>query len=441
MKNGKSASDIPAEFYKYAQKSEELTTELTQLFATVWQTQQIPKTWGHSKLIALWKGASKGNIKDHEDYRALQVVSSICKIMVVVIINRLKEWYNQQFLDQQQGFRSGRGTADGIYITKRVQQITDRMQKPVYVLFVDLSAAFDHIGRPWLFKSIYNRFPTEDDTILIKLLQALYQYTTTSLTETADDLFGLLLGLRQGGPESPPLYNLYMDFVMRVYLELCKKNGIKFLEMKYRVRASSTKRENRGEKSYRGSHTVDWAGYADDMELFFEDQDHLQSATDLLNETFLRYHLKINVSKTKTMIFNFKYVLPNTEEYPTSVANINNKPIENVEIFRYLGDDIRYDEPSTGDAEIYLRIAVAETKFNQLRKRLTNHRICLHTRVYILNSMVRSRLTYSCQTWSLTQHQKKRVDSIYAFMLRQMVKGGFRRKKSDTEFELMLCIN
>ena len=48
-------------------------------------------------------------------------------------------------MDQQQGFRSGRGTSDGIYITKRIQQITDSIKKPVFVLFVDLSSAFDHV--------------------------------------------------------------------------------------------------------------------------------------------------------------------------------------------------------------------------------------------------------------------------------------------------------
>jgi len=48
-------------------------------------------------------------------------------------------------MDQQQGFRSARGTTDGIFIVKRVQQISEKMKKPVYSLFVDFSAAFDHV--------------------------------------------------------------------------------------------------------------------------------------------------------------------------------------------------------------------------------------------------------------------------------------------------------
>ena len=46
--------------------------------------------------------------------------------MVIIISNRLKDWYDNQLLDQQQGFRRGRGTADGIFVTKRLQQISKK---------------------------------------------------------------------------------------------------------------------------------------------------------------------------------------------------------------------------------------------------------------------------------------------------------------------------
>ena len=41
----------------------------------------------------------------------------------------MKIWYDKQLLDQQQGFRSGRGTTDGIFITKRIQQVADKTKK------------------------------------------------------------------------------------------------------------------------------------------------------------------------------------------------------------------------------------------------------------------------------------------------------------------------
>ena len=356
--------------------------------------------------------------------------------MIIIILNCIKSWYDKQLLDQQQGFRSGRGTADGIFITKRIQQITDKMKKPAYVLFVDLTAAFDHIVRKWLFKSIYQRFPPESETKLIELIEALYAYTTTSLAETPDELFEVGSGVRQGGPESPLLYNLYMDYVMRIFIEQCEKKDVTFLKLKYRIPSTATTREERRNKTDSGYHYVDWIGYADDLELIFEDPEHLQKGLDLLDETFSRYNLTINISKTKTMILNYKYV-NDKSPYPKSISRLHNTAVENVTTFRYLGNDIKYVEPSTRNAEVQLRIDMAEHKFYEISKKLLNFNIRIKTRVKILNSLVRCQLTYSCQTWNLGIQQQKRISSTYITMLRKMIKGGYRRK-TGTEWKFVL---
>ena len=135
MKNGKSANDIPAIYIKSAIACKPFMKEILSLYRTIWETRIIPTEWGHSRLVALWKGSSKGNIENPEAYRALQIGSSLCKILVVIIINRISSWYDKHLLDQQQGFRSGRGTTDGIYRIKRIQQISKKMRKPVYAIF------------------------------------------------------------------------------------------------------------------------------------------------------------------------------------------------------------------------------------------------------------------------------------------------------------------
>lgn len=99
LKNGKSSSDIPAEFLKYASSSEYLLSELQDLLHKIWTTQTVPTTLGRSKLIALWKGPSKGSSKDPSTYRGLQVGSTLCKIMVIIILKRLSDWYDAHLLD------------------------------------------------------------------------------------------------------------------------------------------------------------------------------------------------------------------------------------------------------------------------------------------------------------------------------------------------------
>ena len=245
------------------------------------------------------------------------------------------------------------------------------------------------------------------------------------MAETPDDVFQLKLGVRQGGPESPLLYNLYMDFVMRVFTSLCDEREIKFLTLKYRVPPTATTREERLQKTNTGEHVVDWVGYADDLGLIFSDKINLQKGLDALEETFRKYHLTINIKKTKTIILNYKNTF---ESYPKTICSLKNKAVENVETFRYLGDEIKYNEPSTGDSEVQLRIELAEAKFYEMSKKFLNHDIRLSTRIMILNSVVRSRLTYSCQIWNLTTRQTDQINSTYMAMIRKMVKGGYRRK-------------
>lgn len=66
------------------------------------------------------------SFKDPSTYRELQVEPSICKIIVIIILNRLRDWYDIQLLDQQEGLRRGRKAADGICVAKRLQKYLKR---------------------------------------------------------------------------------------------------------------------------------------------------------------------------------------------------------------------------------------------------------------------------------------------------------------------------
>ena len=57
-------------------------------------------------------------------------------------------------------------------------------------------------------------------------------------------------------------------------------------------------------------------------------------------------------------------------------------------------------------------------------------------RISILNSLVRSRLTYGCQAWILTAAQKDRLNAVYTSMIRKMVRGGYKRKKDEWGYKL-----
>jgi len=150
--------------------------------SNVWENLDIPSAWGNSRLKTLWKG--KGSKKDPSKYRGLS--------------------------NEQNGFRQNRGTTDGIYNIKRIQQISNRKVQPLYLLFVDLSAAFDHIPRKWMFDSIRLRFQSTQSTLLVDILEKLYENTSLTFEEIT---FETSSGVRQGGPESPNLFKLTVELL------------------------------------------------------------------------------------------------------------------------------------------------------------------------------------------------------------------------------------
>ena len=160
-----------------------------------------------------------------------------------------------------------------------------------------------------------------------------------------------------------------MDFIMRIYLERCQANRIKFLKLRYNIPSSvsSTGRICKGE------YDLDWTGYADDLMLTFDDKDSLQRGITILDELFTQYGMQINAKKTKTMIFNQQ--ITNDQEYPTSIASLGGRALENVKVFRYLGCDIKFDESSTGEAELNLRTDAATSKFYSLARNMMNNKI------------------------------------------------------------------
>ena len=420
LKANKASNDIEPELLKKLNSHPIMIQVVQRIMTNLWENLDLPVSWGNSRLTTIWKG--KGSKSDPTKYRGISIGSTVCKLTINIILSRLRNWYESQLSDHQNGFRKNRGTTDGIYTIKRIQQISHRKMQPIFLMFVDLSAAFDHIPRRWLFDSIRLRFRPNQLPKMINILNILYEKTSLTYEENT---FTTSSGVRQGGPESPPLFNLYIDFVMRLFIEKGKKEKIDFFEHSYRINMKSFTRDERVAlreqgKKIAGKSLLEWCGYADDLVLFVKSREGLQKAAETLDNLFSKFGLAINISKTETMIINC-----NTE-YPQSIVTLRGMILKNVVEFRYLGSVIKYDEANTGDSEINQRIQLSQSKFAEMSNLLQNFSINLRTRVMFLNSFVRSRLCYSCQNWNLTQYQYDRLDVAYRVFLRRMVRGGFR---------------
>ena len=110
---------------------------------------------------------------------------------------------------------------------------------------------------------------------ITSLLKALYTGTKASIKNTVHS-FQVHTGCRQGGIESPVLFNIYMDFVLRcVEHEVLLKYPNTGLKYSYRIKSESSNRKQRSIHKISGNDRLRMLLYADDIVLFCEDINEL----------------------------------------------------------------------------------------------------------------------------------------------------------------------
>ena len=124
------------------------------------------------------------------------------------------------------------------------------------------------------------RFPDGMLPRLITILSNLYQRTTLTFDEMKTT-FQSTSGVRQGGPESPFLFSLFIDFGMRVFSDQSQNENIDFYIHRYQINSRSIYREERllmrsSNLTHGGNTSFPWCGYADDLILFIQYQADLQ---------------------------------------------------------------------------------------------------------------------------------------------------------------------
>ena len=385
------------------------------LLTTIWTTFIIPSSWLISSITCLFK--NKGSRSEAENYRGLSIMSTCSKILASLVISRIRNAYEMLIMNYQFGFRSNRSTTDAIFI---LQNAINLSSKPLFLCFIDLKAAYDWINRDMLFKILEIRIKSP---ILVNILKAFYTGTSAAI-KGSKVFFKTITGCRQGGVESPIIFNLYLDFVLRcAEHEILNKFPNTGLQYSFLIPGHCSTREQRSIHGLNGIQRLRMILYADDIVLLCNDIDELSKIVDIYDKTFARFGLKISTGKTETMAFNVDEEI----KAKPSLISIGSVALKNVRTFKYLGHMIiNTDE----DPSQYLnfRISSAFQKWNELKHVLTDKRIMMSTRTKILEACVRSRLLYSVQAWELSVKELRKIETIWHNFLRKMITNGFKRK-------------
>ena len=139
-------------YYHYgSRKRPDLTKvkRLTEYLCHCWHDGEIPQDLKDARIVHLYKG--KGDKSSCDNYRGISLLAIAGKILAKITLNRLSKHLLDEIVPESQcGFRKNRGTVDIIFASRQVQEKCREQNKDLYILFVDLTKAFDTVSRPGL---------------------------------------------------------------------------------------------------------------------------------------------------------------------------------------------------------------------------------------------------------------------------------------------------
>ena len=154
--------------------------------------------------------------------------------------------------------------------------------------------------------------------------------------------------------------------------------------------------------------------YANDNVLIAETADDPQRLLDVVvSESDRKSRLSINCLKSECMVVSKK-------DSPSCELKVKDENIKQVDLFNYLGSVITADVRCI--KEIKRRIALAKAAFAKLETILRNCTLNMATRLWVLQCYIYPVLLYRCETWTISNDMRKRLESCELCFLRRMMR-------------------
>ena len=310
-----------------------------------------------------------------------------------------------QLKESQCGFRKGRGTVDQIWFACQIIVRATEYRTSVHLGFVDLTTAYDSVNRTALLAILrHYRVPQQ----LIDIIKELYigTWCCVRTAEGTSEDFEVKTGVRQGCVLSPLLFNCFMDRILREAIEMTggalhveyTTSGGLFLS--YRNKTPMTT-------------CIQNTQYADDLTLVAETRKELQQMLDVLDRACTRWGIRISGEKTKVLSIGEP-----TGDHPA--ITLKGQTLEEVDSFSFLGSEVQ--QTARVDRDVRIRLEKAATVYQMWRRKVFRSRnLSRATKVQVFRSMVMSVLLYGAETWSVTQHDIRRLKTFQMRCLRDIV--------------------
>ena len=365
MKKGKSSG--PDGVYGDCLKSFGVKYEeiLLLLIRRIFANYLYPNQWTTNYLKPIHK---EGSVSDPGNYRGLAIGPALAKLFSHIMLKRLNTFIGEKKLvsSNQIGFMKGSCTSDHIFLLQTiVEKVVKKNKNYLYVAFIDFKKAYDKVNRKILFERLRK---LGINGIFLKNIESMYKQTSYSvkLKNGYLDALSSNLGLKQGCPLSPMLFNLYIDDIKDIFDTQCDPT----LLVDTRI-----------------NHFL----YADDLVLISLSTAGLQRCLNLVDKFALDKRLQINGRKSKIIIFN------NNGRLIKQNFTIGATNLEPVQSFCYLGFEVKASGTVKHAAKILCDKANKAMK--PLYHAVARFNVPVKTAIYLFHAFVSPILLYNAENF------------------------------------------
>ena len=234
---------------------------------------------------------------------------------------------------------------------------------------------------------------------LVRTIEQLYDKATSAvqMNGSIGEWFKTTVGVRQGCPLSPTLFNIFLERIMSDALE-----------------------EHDGKLSI-GGRNITNRRVADDMDALAEEEQELEALVKRHDITCTRYKKEISAEKTKLMT--------NSASGIQREIKVKGQVLGTVTSFKYLGAVVSGSKP-----EVLSRIAQATAALTKLKPIWRDNNISLGSKVKLMRSLVISIFLYACKLWTLTAELEKRTQAFEMRCYRRILNVSYKGHVSYEEF-------
>lgn len=365
LKNGKSSGNDSLLNEMIKCSSPVMVPVLEKLFNQILTNGIFPNLWRTNYLTPLHK---KGDINCPSNYRGIAVSSTLSKLFCSVLHSRLSNFFKVKntIPVNQIGYKSRSRTSDHIFTLKTIIDKYTRLasKQNLYCCFVDFKSAFDTVRRDFL---IFKLIRAGVGGNFLKTIQNMYTEVNycIKLEKGVTSSFSSNTGVKQGCVLSPILFNLYLADLPGIFDQSCGPVQI-------------------------ADKLLSCLMFADDLILISTSQHGLQTCLNKLSCYCQKWHLTINISKTKVMVFS-----KSGRAGKKCTFFLSGQKLEISNSYCYLGVTF---SPS-GSFKLAINTLVDKATRALFKLRQHNLRDNVPTFFKLFHSLVSPIFRYACEVW------------------------------------------